>query len=131
MSRVVTMMTTGATMSHPSCHSVPSTRRKVSVRRAGTVFSVGASVSAMVLAWGAGGGSGLLRELVVGVQHLGLGPRLGILDRHLVVDDLLDHIRQRVLRVRDVRQPRLRGGRPFADTPNFGDLPHLGELARL
>src|SRR5438132_9041546 len=127
MSRVVTMMTTGATMSHPSCHSVPRTRRKVSVRRTGTVFSVGASVSAMLLVWGAGGGSGFLRELVVGVHHLGLGPRLGVLDRHLVVDDLLNHVRHRVLRVRDVRHPWLRRGRPFADTPNFGDLAHLGE----
>src|ERR1700687_4106356 len=131
MRRVVTMMTTGATMIQPNCQSAPSTRRKVPVRLTGTVFRVGASVSAMLLAWGAGGGSGLLRELVVGVQHLGLGPRLSLLDRHLVVDDLLDHVRERVLRVRDVSQPCLRGGRPFTDTPNFGDLPHLGELARL
>src|SRR5438445_7930631 len=107
MSRVLTMMTTGATISHPSCHSDPSTRRKVSVRLTGTVFKEGASVSAMVLARGASGGSGLLRELVVGVHHLGLRPCLGILDRHLVVDDLLDHVGQRVLRVRDVRDPWL------------------------
>src|SRR6266852_8267680 len=127
MSSVLTMMTTGATISQPSCHSAPRTRRKVPVPRMGPPFSVGASVLATVVE----PDSGLLGELVVGVHHLGLGPCLGVLDRHLVVDDLLDHVRQRVLRVRDVGHPCLWGGRPFADTPYFGDLAHLGELARL
>src|SRR5437762_3424578 len=35
----------------------------------------------------------LLHELVVGVYHLALGPHLGLVDRHVVVDDLLDHVR--------------------------------------
>src|SRR6266487_6054068 len=122
MSRVVTMMTTGATISQPSCHSGPSTRRRPPGRLTGTDFSVGASVSATMLACGAGAGSGFLRQLGVRVHHLRLGPRLSVLDRHLVVDDLLHHVRKGVLGVLDIEQPCLRRGRTLADAPNFGDL---------
>src|SRR6266849_6367130 len=127
MSSVDTMMTTGATISQPSCHSAPSTRRKAPVRLTGTVFRVGASVSATVPA----PNSGLLGELGVRVHHFRLGPGLSVLDRHLVVDDLLNHVRERVLCVGDVEQPCLRRGGVLTDAPNLGDLLHLGELARL
>src|SRR6266849_4517945 len=127
MSSVETMMTTGATISQPSCHSVPSTRRKVPVRLTGTVFRVGASVSATMV----GSASGLLGQLGVRVHHLRLSPRLSVFDRHLVVDDLLDHVRECVLCVGDVEQPRLRRGGVLTDAPNLGDLLHLSELARL
>src|SRR3979490_2051575 len=100
MSRVLTMMTTGATISQPSCHSAPRTRRNVPVRRVGSVFSLGASVSATGV--GPSSSLSLLGQFVVRVHHLRLGPRLRVLDRHLVVDDLLDHVRQRVLGVLNV-----------------------------
>src|SRR5260221_3418646 len=123
MTGVLTMMTTGATISQPSCHSEPRTRRKEPPRRAGSVSSLGARVSATGV--GPGSSLSLLGQFVVRVHHLPLGPRLGVLGGHLVVDDLLDHVRQGVLGVLNVEQPRLRRCWPFANAADFGDLLHL------